>query len=193
MSILCYFPFLQTKHSWPEYLFCPALLIAPSHLSPLEGFPSTWDSHSLPQGKRLLLYNRWQTLNKQYGQTQIQTMIVNIFSSVADSNVLISSCLPAWGSLQLWKAKHSAERKSLLISKVPVEPGLEVLPSGYCSIRCHPQTTELSNQHTQLAALTSWPPSACWAPGAAMVGTTLRPFKPQLTSYSFPGVKAMTQ
>lgn len=26
ISILCYFPFLQTKHSWPEYLFCPALL-----------------------------------------------------------------------------------------------------------------------------------------------------------------------
>lgn len=44
------------------------------------------------------------------------------------------------------------KEKSLLISKLPVEHGLELLPSGHCSIKCHPQTTELSNHQTQLAA-----------------------------------------
>lgn len=33
-----------------------------------------------------------------------------------------------------------------------MEHGLELLPSGHCSIKCHPQTTELSNHQTQLAA-----------------------------------------
>lgn len=63
-----------------EYLFYPALLqlLPTSHHLKVFLLPGT----ALLQGKRLLLYNKWQVLNKQYGQTQIQTMIVNIFSSV---------------------------------------------------------------------------------------------------------------
>ncbi|KAF2978864.1 hypothetical protein EK904_006113 [Melospiza melodia maxima] len=133
ISILGYFPslFEEQRTFMARVSVLPCSVIAPSHLSPPEGFPSPWDSLSLPQGKRLLLYNKWQTLNKQHGQTQIQTMIVNIFSSVADSNT-VDWLLPASlrepaaveSQTQCWK------EKSLLISKVPVEPGLELLPQG---------------------------------------------------------------
>lgn len=154
-STLHYFPslFEEQRTSMARVSVLPCSIYAPSHLSPPEDFPSSWGSHNLPQGKRSLLYNKWQALNKQYGQTQIPTMIVNVFSSVVDSNVLISSCLPAWGSLQLWKAKHSAGRKRVSSSASYLwSKDWNCCSQVHCSIKCCPQTTELSNHQPQLAA-----------------------------------------
>lgn len=56
-SILYSFPSLFFKQgtSVASASVLPYSSIAPSHLSPPEGFPFTWDSYSLPQGTGLLL------------------------------------------------------------------------------------------------------------------------------------------
>lgn len=93
---------------------------------------------------------------------------LSTFSSVIDSNALIISCLPAWGSLQLWKAK--GKEKSLLISKLPVEHGLELLPSGALQHQMLPSDHRAEQSPhpagcSCLHSLPNHPPSACWAPG----------------------------
>lgn len=75
------------------------------------------------------------------------------FLICVDSNTLISSCLPAWGSLQLWKAKQSAGRKRVSSSASYLwSMDWNCCPQVHCSIKCRPQTTDLSNHQTQLPA-----------------------------------------
>lgn len=94
-SILYCFPslFFKQATSVASAFVLPCSSTAPSHLSPPESVLFTWDSQNLPQGTRLLLWNKFQELNKQYGQTQIQRMIPNFFWTVVNNNILTSLCL----------------------------------------------------------------------------------------------------